>query len=82
VDDRIIGEVRARGGSIIDTVKKAGGWPILPTSFRPFVIPHDPNGDEDGDGYTNIEEVLHRMAREVERGVPPEEERLEKRASI
>jgi hypothetical protein len=68
VDQRIVREVRTRSGSIVNSVRKAGGWPHLPTVIRPFKIPADPGGDEDGDGYTNIEEVLHRMAREVESG--------------
>ena len=31
-----------------------------------MVIPKKPNDDDDGDGYTNLEEWLHRYAAEVE----------------
>ncbi len=68
VDQRIVREMRTRSGFIVSSVGKAGGWPQLPTVHRSFKIPADPGGDEDGDGYTNIEEVLHRMAQEVESG--------------
>jgi hypothetical protein len=29
-------------------------------------LPSNPSGDDDGDGYTNLEEWLHKMAAEVE----------------
>jgi hypothetical protein len=35
-------------------------------NYRPLVIPREPNGDEDGDGYTNLEEWLHKHAAAVE----------------
>lgn len=38
---------------------------LLPTS-RPFVESPDPNEDDDGDGYTNIENMFHRMVRKGE----------------
>ncbi|OEU77168.1 MAG: hypothetical protein BA869_05770 [Desulfuromonadales bacterium C00003107] len=71
VDERIIQQVRTRTGKQIDCVEGCansapGGWPIPTKSRREFTIPINPNGDRDGDGYTNIEEVLHQMATEVE----------------
>lgn len=66
VDWRIVEEVKTRTGTGIASVSKAGDWPNLPRTSRIFKIPPRPHGDDDGDGYTNIEEVLHRMAREVE----------------
>ncbi len=66
VDERIIREVRERKGMIVDSPEQVGGWPSLPKNYRPFKIPDSPNGDDDGDGYSNIEEVLHQMAAEVE----------------
>jgi hypothetical protein len=68
VDRRVVREVETRTGTGIATVSRASDWPNLPRTSRPFEIPPDPHGDDDGDGYTNIEEVLHRMAREVEGG--------------
>ena len=62
VDARIVNEVRTRTGHIIDSQKEVGGWPNLAVNHRTFNIPTNPNGDDDGDGYTNIEEVLQEMA--------------------
>lgn len=66
VDKRIVTEVVQRTGRIIDSQKQVGGWPEPLKTVRPFLFPANPNGDDDGDGYTNIEEILHRMAAEVE----------------
>jgi len=66
VDRRIIGDVRKRTGRIIDSQRQVGGWPDLARNARAFDVPSDPNGDDDGDGYTNIEEVLQEMAAQVE----------------
>lgn len=75
IDSRIIGDVKKRTGRIINCVaddgssrceKNAGGWPKFAENTRPLYVPSDPNGDDDGDGYTNMEEWLHDMAAEVE----------------
>jgi hypothetical protein len=66
VDKRIVNEVLNNGGHVIDTPGQVGGWPSLKTNTRIFVVPSNPNGDSDGDGYTNIEEVLHQMAKQVQ----------------
>jgi len=66
VDERIIYEVQTRTGRIIDAVSDVGGWPSEPSSFREFVVPANPGGDDDGDGYTNLEEVLNQMAAALE----------------
>ena len=66
VDLRIVQEVRTNTGRIIDSPSQVGGWPTLAENRRPLVTPTNPNGDDDGDGYTNLEEWLHRMAAEVE----------------
>ena len=71
VDERIIYQVRTRTGQQIDCVEECpnsspGGWPTPIKSKQVFTIPINPEGDHDGDGYTNIEEVLHQMAIEVE----------------
>lgn len=75
-DSRLISEVRTRTGTIINCVepdptrpecrRNAGGWPVLAENSRPLELPADPNGDDDGDGYTNLEEWLHALAAEVE----------------
>ena len=75
VDRDIIEGVVNRTGRVINCVapngttrcqRNAGGWPTLAMNYRVFVPPTNPNGDADSDGYTNLEEKLHRMAAEVE----------------
>jgi len=50
----------------------ADPWaPVNLHNTRTFNVPNNPTGDDDGDGYTNLEEELHRWAAIVEgRGVP------------
>ncbi|HLF27796.1 MAG TPA: pectate lyase [Anaerolineae bacterium] len=77
VDERIVEEVRTGTGQIINCVepgagrcdKNAGGWPALAQNKRTLIIPANPNGDADGDGYTDLEEWLHAFSADVE-GVP------------
>jgi len=66
VDERVVSEVQSRSGYIIDTPGQVGGWPNLARNTRTFPTPANPNGDDDGDGYTNIEEVLQQMAASLE----------------
>ena len=66
VDARLVVEVVNGTGSRKN--HSSGLWPSYPQASRDFdqYIPANPNGDDDGDGYTNIEEVLASMARQVE----------------
>jgi hypothetical protein len=66
VDVRIVNEVVTKTGRIINSPSDVGGWPELPENYRRFTIPLNPQVDSDGDGYTNIEEVLHNLAAKVE----------------
>ncbi len=66
VDQRIISNMNSNTGKIIDSQNDVGGWPNLAENYREFIIPNNPNDDDDSDGYTNIEEVLHTYAAEVE----------------
>ncbi len=75
VDARVIADIRNRTGRIINCVANngtsrcaanAGGWPNYARNTRNLSVPSDPNGDSDGDGYTNVEEWLQAMAAEVE----------------
>ena len=78
VDARIVAEVRAGAGRIIDSQEDVGGWPIYASATPPADTDHDaipdawekrfgfnPNDpsdgpkDQDGDGYTNVEEFLN-----------------------
>ena len=51
VDARIVDEVRKRSGSIIDSQKQVGGWPVYRTAAPPK--------DSDGDGIPDEWEVSH-----------------------
>jgi len=66
VDERIVREVRTRTGNILKSQEDVGGWPELAENRRELTIPENPNGDDNGDGYTNLEEWLHAFAAEVE----------------
>jgi hypothetical protein len=66
VDARVVNEVKTRSGSIINDQSEVGGYPSLAKNVRTFPVPSDPSGDDDRDGYTNIEEILHQMAAQVE----------------
>ncbi len=68
VDTRVIADVYAGTGRIIDTQAQVGGWPESPETHRPLELPDDPHGDDDDDGYTNVEEWLHDWASLVETG--------------
>jgi hypothetical protein len=69
VDIRIINNIKNGTGIIIDSQDEVGGWPDPPgviLNTRTLTLPANPNGDDDGDGYTNLEEWLHAFAAEVE----------------
>jgi hypothetical protein len=70
VDRRIVSDVENRRGSIIDSQNQVGGWPTLAINRRSLSLPADPNGDDDRDGYTNLEEWLHMQKLAVEGGGP------------
>ncbi|MBI2431646.1 MAG: right-handed parallel beta-helix repeat-containing protein [Candidatus Hydrogenedentes bacterium] len=52
-------------GRIIDSPEEVGGFPKPAPAYKKAVPPENPNGDEDGDGYTNVEEWLHAQAAAV-----------------
>jgi len=66
IDARIVYETRTRTGRGRDDLADAGGWPPLEENRRELTLPENPNGDDDGDGYNNLEEWLHAFADEVE----------------
>jgi hypothetical protein len=72
VDTRIVSDAVNGTGSIIDSQDDVGGWPSLAGNYRTLIIPDNPNGDDNNNGYTNLEEWLHAYAAEVEGGtIPP-----------
>lgn len=75
VDVRIVGDVMNGTGKRINCVTddgsatcdlNAGGWPALASNSRKLVLPENPHGDDDYDGYTNLEEWLHEFSDELE----------------
>ncbi|MDA0322150.1 MAG: right-handed parallel beta-helix repeat-containing protein [Verrucomicrobia bacterium] len=66
IDARIIGDVRARKGSIIDSQDQVGGYPTAKETKITHKLPEKPKRDDDQDGYTNLEEWLHQLARALE----------------
>jgi hypothetical protein len=66
VDQRIIRNVHDRVAHIIVSQDDVGGWPKLAEIRRPLSPPANPNADDNGDGYTNLENWLHGYAAQVE----------------
>ena len=70
-DGALLNALASRPGSIKHTVAGAGGWPAYAVNTVTHTYPANPNADDDGDGYTNIEEWLHQKSAAVEgAGVP------------
>ena len=67
VDTRIVNDVKNGTGTIIASQADVGGWPELAEKRRKLTLPENPHADDDGDGYTNLENWLHTFAAEVER---------------
>jgi len=65
-DARVVQLVRDRKGNNVASLEDLGGWPKLAENRRKLTVPENPSGDDDGDGYTNLEEWLHTFAAEVE----------------
>jgi hypothetical protein len=79
VDERIVGDLVNLSGGIINSPSDVGGWPELAENTRNLAtmmpahigpIPKNPNEDDDRDGYTNLEEWLHKLSAIVERAAP------------
>jgi hypothetical protein len=66
VDNRIVNDVTNGTGRIINSQNEVGGWPNLAKNHRTLNLPGNMHDDDDGDGYTNLEEWLHAFAAEVE----------------
>ena len=68
LDTRFISEM-TNGTGPSSTVKGApssGDWPTLAIHKIKLAIPPNPHADDDGDGYTNLEEWLHSQSAIVE----------------
>jgi hypothetical protein len=66
VDLRIVSEVTNRTGRIIDAPQAVGGYPTLAVNVWHLDPPSNPAGDDDGNGYTNLEEWLWTFTAQVE----------------
>lgn len=53
-------------GRIIDEPGDIGILPLVPLAQKTFIAPDRPHDDDDGDGYSRVEEVLNKMACQVE----------------
>ncbi len=65
VDVRIVNEVKTRTGDWMDQTEVNSYYPNLAVNNKVFSA-INPNGDDDGDGYTNLEEKLYTLKLEVE----------------
>ena len=54
-------------------IRVPGGWPEMRQARRELNIPARPDQDDDGNGYTNLEDWLHSLSESLE------SERLEPR---
>jgi hypothetical protein len=69
IDAQLIDEIKSRGGSYLQDLSDLGEDPWAPVDVqnrRALPLPANPNADDDGDGYTNLEEWLHSLAAEAE----------------
>ena len=61
-DERVLRTIVARTGRIIDRVSQVHEtWPA--STSATLALPAQPSGDDDGDGYTNLEEWLTELTR-------------------
>ena len=67
-EKRVLVDVSSEIGFLKNTLNDAGGWPsdYDKSTYRALTLPANPNADDDGNGYTNIEEFLYQLARNVE----------------
>jgi len=69
-DEKLFEDFFARKGQIVDCVegcdREIGSWPIIEENIRSLQLPDNLYGDDDGDGYQNVEEYLYQMALRVE----------------
>jgi hypothetical protein len=70
VDARVVGQAAGgTAGACISSQSQVGGYTTQAPGARSAAaagLPANPNGDDDGDGYTNLEEWLHALARAAE----------------
>jgi cytoskeletal protein CcmA (bactofilin family) len=69
IDADVFRKIQTRTGAFVAFESDLGSEPWAPVNLathRPLETPANPHADDDGDGYTNLEEWLHQFAAEVE----------------
>lgn len=79
LDAALIDKVRTRTGSFLQDLAGDDPWAAVDLrQTRALTLPENPSSDDDGDGYTNLEEYLHARAAELEgRSAAPSTPRAE-----
>ncbi len=67
-DNKAVDDFKNGTGSIQSTLSGHGGWKSMPGSGSDgrLTLPENPHDDDDGDGYTNLEEWIHNYTNIVE----------------
>jgi hypothetical protein len=65
-DRHILARMEKGKGGLINSQKEVGGYPEYEKTQHKLSLPENPSGDDDGDGYTNLEEWLHELSNAVE----------------
>ncbi len=75
IDVALVSHAVEGGGRIINCVEddgsarcsaNAGGWPVILENVHTLAVPANPFEDDNGDGYTNLENWLHEQAAAAE----------------
>lgn len=69
VDERIIDDIINGSGTFITSQDDVGGFPNLATNSIEHNLPSNPHGDDDNDGYTNLEEWVHQITLGIEKSI-------------
>jgi hypothetical protein len=64
IDDSIgVAAYTARLGILKNSVFEAGDWPVLASNPATWTMPTSLNADDDGNGYTNVEDLLQAQSK-------------------
>lgn len=72
LDAALVEKIRARTGSFLQDLAGDDPWASVDVRrTHALSLPENPSADDDGDGYTNLEERLHELAAAIEQGGAP-----------